>query len=988
MKWFFLILLGPLNGFSQEFPISESNYFVYDKYHYGVSLMNPSYLISQSNSGDIYCSEYSGYNYKIGNTSIKKVFPKDKKIGFHLYAYFRLKNGTEYFCYQTEIVIRQNKEDKRIKLNSMNDFSDNFQMLRGEVYFATYSKNKSLAIRKFNGKTIKTLKYIKPSDSRWNFQLFVNNQVNVIEYDKSSLKIYRLENNRLKLQKKFDLKDSTLCIKQFKDFLNFSGFTNHQKLFSCQNGVFSFHNFPSESELKTGGNAPYYFQVFSGNRTYFEFTKQGLSPIFNSTLNAGVHCHVFNKSSNSYYANTNIHIIRFFPHIKKYPRLFNHAHSTSVFSLGQGRDGKIWVGSYLGALSVIDGQKVAQSKFTNFMFLNGGLALKDKMLLFPESRKGALLFSDKDHFQKIEENSSFFYAYLSKNRRLYLGSEAKGLFYTEASTIDNQKKVQWKIVDAKKGMKLLNVLTITEDKFGNIWMGRPSQGIAVYNPTSDKAKTWLIEKNEIDFGSLCSIIDNRKTLWFGRVDGGLCYYDGKHKTDFDVKNFKSIAHPLFENDKAITFISQWKDYLIVGANDKVLLFDLKTWYSNKKVRVRYLNPMEANLSNQTEQNTCFVDKRDESIWFATSDMVYQWDIKKWLSLPTTCVKPTISVIKDSSENHYQLGQKVNFRPTENSFDIEISYQTKDNMPRFVNGTLLKKGETPNFEIPNLQTKYHFSNLSAGDYVFYARICQQDGSFDLFKFPITIDKFLWQKWWFWLLLSIIPLAFMYFYFRKQNEIEQTKKRVSQLSLSSLSNQFRPHFMLNALNSIGSQMQDMPHAEKVISNLGESIDILYNFSQSNEFTHPFQSEWKLVENIIEIQRLLFIPELNVKIENLELIPSGFLLPVGLIQIPVENALLHGLRNKSDRNCILTIEFLQDDDNYMILIKDNGVGRKKAEKMNRGLKHGQGLKNLEEMINILNKQEKDAILFSIVDSEYSTGTEVFIRIRKTIEYGKIKT
>jgi hypothetical protein len=563
----------------------------------------------------------------------------------------------------------------------------------------------------------------------------------------------------------------------------------------------------------------------------------------------------------------------------------------------------------------------------------------------------------------------------------------KGIWYSDIKNLNSSKKIKWKKINDKQGMTIENVLTICEDKYGNIWSG--GNGISVSNLKTNTTLTWKPKQdNKYNFlRTRASILDSHNTLWFGTSNGQLIYYDGKNANDYNVNNFFTIKHPLLVNCKTITFIHQWEDYLILGGSDKILIFDLKKWYAAKTVSVRYLNSMEINLSSNTEQNTILTDKRDKSIWFSSSDMVYQWDIKKWLTLPTFKVIPTVLIKKDSTETEFSANKNIEFKPTENSFDIQINYQTKDNMPRFINGVLVKKGEKPIFESPNLQTKFNFKNLSSGDYVFYVRVCQQDGSFDVFEYPISVDSFLWQKWWFWLLLSIPFIGTIIYFFQKRNEIEKQKKKLSQLNLSSLSNQFRPHFMLNALNSIGSQMQGKPHAEKVISRLGESINILYGFTQKNEFTLPFSNEWKLVQNSIEIQRLLFMPDLYYQVRNNVIIPDIYKIPVGLLQIPVENALLHGLRNKTDGNCILEIDFAENEINYLITITDNGVGRENASRINNFKKNGNGLKTIFEMITIINQYQKNAIVFEIIDRVEPLGTTVKITLNKNIDYDKVK-
>lgn len=156
----------------------------------------------------------------------------------------------------------------------------------------------------------------------------------------------------------------------------------------------------------------------------------------------------------------------------------------------------------------------------------------------------------------------------------------------------------------------------------------------------------------------------------------MIYYDGKNADDLNFKNFKKINHPLLKNNpNPISFLHQWKNFLIIGAADRILLFDIEKWSENKEVMVRYLNTQETNFSSFTEQNTVFTDKQDESVWFSTSDMVYQWDIKKWLKLPKFKIKPLLIIKKDSTKKAIISSKGIKFEPTENSFDFEVHYQT-------------------------------------------------------------------------------------------------------------------------------------------------------------------------------------------------------------------------------------------------------------------------------------------------------------------------
>lgn len=985
-KGLFLLLLS-IKLFAQEIPISESNAFVYNKYNYGNDFLNAASPISFDKNGAIVFQPYIKEYIKISNTTSTIPFVDKNKNYPDLYSVIKI-NNLDYYCTTKSIIeVENNKVKKTFLLNKGKVAAYHFKKINDCIYFLNiqYVDNSIVTLNKFEGNKIITIQKIFEKDLIYSELVVKNNKLYWFITSKLKTKIYEVESNNLKLVKEYFGKYKVGNIIEFYDVNNFSFIYPNNSIFFIKNGSLSKKEVNYNDFVFQGG---FYSKTIKNQKYIYQFKNDSLIPLANSSMGDTYISKLYSKETNSFYCGTNGDFLRLFPHIKKYPRLFYGTNSNSVFTLQQDDKGQIWAGSYQGLLSIItNDNKIIQSKKSDIKFLNGGAAYKNKMLFFGESGRGLLEYDNINKYKMITDNFAGYYAYISKNKKLFIGTSLQGIWYTDVKNLDSETKIKWSKITDKQGMTIENVLTICEDKYGNIWSG--GKGISVFNPKTNKVKTWkVVDGSKYEFlRTRSSILDTHNMLWFGTRLGGLVYYDGKSSNDFHEKNFHEINHPLLKNGKAVSFIHQWKDYMILGTGDKVLLFDLKKWYASKTVSVRYLNSMEINLITETEQNTILTDKRDESIWFATSDMVYQWDIKKWLTLPSFKVFPNIIIKKDSLETEFKSNKIIDFKPTENSFELQINYQTKDNMPRFINGVLVKKGEKPIFESPNLQTKFNFKNLSSGEYIFYVRVCQQDGSFDVFEYPICVDSFLWQKWWFVLLLSLIFIGLVIYFFQKRNQIERQKKRLSQLNLSSLSNQFRPHFMLNALNSIGSQMQGKPHAEKVISRLGESINILYGFTQKNEFTLPFSNEWKLVQNSIEIQRLLFMPDLKYEVRSNGTILDIYKIPVGLLQIPVENALLHGLRNKTEGNCVLEIDFDENETQYLITITDNGVGRDTASRINNFKKNGNGLKTILEMITIINQHQKNAIVFEIIDKVEPSGTIVKITLNKNIDYDKIK-
>lgn len=107
----------------------------------------------------------------------------------------------------------------------------------------------------------------------------------------------------------------------------------------------------------------------------------------------------------------------------------------------------------------------------------------------------------------------------------------------------------------------------------------------------------------------------------------------------------------------------------------------------------------------------------------------------------------------------------------------------------------------------------------------------------------------------------------------------------------------------------------------------------------------------------------------------------LPLGILEIHVENALLHGLRNKESPPYELILEIKEDDRNLYFIIKDNGIGREVAMSISTYKRNGVGTKNLNSIIGILNKYNKNKMEVSYMDllQTGAAGTIVIVKMPK---------
>jgi two-component system LytT family sensor kinase len=116
------------------------------------------------------------------------------------------------------------------------------------------------------------------------------------------------------------------------------------------------------------------------------------------------------------------------------------------------------------------------------------------------------------------------------------------------------------------------------------------------------------------------------------------------------------------------------------------------------------------------------------------------------------------------------------------------------------------------------------------------------------------------------------------------------------------------------------------------------------------------------------------------------SEFDLPPMIIQPFIENAVWHGLRYVDEKG-VLIIDIKKLNEDLLISVSDNGIGRKKSLELktkNQKLQNSTGMQNIENRINIMNELFKTNIKVSIGDAYpgvKNAGTRVEIFIPKKI-------
>ena len=210
-----------------------------------------------------------------------------------------------------------------------------------------------------------------------------------------------------------------------------------------------------------------------------------------------------------------------------------------------------------------------------------------------------------------------------------------------------------------------------------------------------------------------------------------------------------------------------------------------------------------------------------------------------------------------------------------------------------------------------------------------------------------------------------------------------RKFSESELKALRSQMNPHFVFNILNTIESY--SLENNKEAVSNMIQKFSRLTRLVLENSMNQlvPFENDWKALQLYIELEQMRYADKFAVIYHVHEKISEqDYFIPPMIIQPFVENAIVHGLRNKANGNGILDLSASLQNGYIIVQVKDNGIGREKAAllKANNPIqKKSLGIKVTQDRISIFNNLNHDKKA-KVEIQDLSEGTEVFICLPAT--------
>lgn len=323
-------------------------------------------------------------------------------------------------------------------------------------------------------------------------------------------------------------------------------------------------------------------------------------------------------------------------------------------------------------------------------------------------------------------------------------------------------------------------------------------------------------------------------------------------------------------------------------------------------------------------------------------------------------------------------------------NVEIDYALLAFTPKEKSDIYYKLNDDRWLPLASQSGSLKLSSLSPGNYKVVFKV---DG-LEVEKVSFTINKPLWLSFWF--ISSICGLLIIAGYLTSKFKIEQNNKRnqlnldkvrlennLNQSKLKAIKSQMNPHFFYNALNTIQSFVlaNEKKQAVNYLSKFANLTRTILEMSEKEEVS--LAEEIRTIGFYLDIEKARFDNDFEYQMIELGIGNSEELkIPSMLLQPYLENAVKHGLLHKAGPKR-LKITFENSNNQLIVSIDDNGIGRKKSIELNKikkGTHKSFATDAIQSRIDLINENKKYKITVEYIDkiaaNDQSIGTTVIIK------------
>lgn len=218
-------------------------------------------------------------------------------------------------------------------------------------------------------------------------------------------------------------------------------------------------------------------------------------------------------------------------------------------------------------------------------------------------------------------------------------------------------------------------------------------------------------------------------------------------------------------------------------------------------------------------------------------------------------------------------------------------------------------------------------------------------------PVTFDTLFGVTFLYLLLETNFMVAiaftikFIKKWFEQQQEKHEMEKRNLETELNLLKSQLHPHFLFNTMNNLYAL--SLEKSTKTSEGIAKISDLLHSvLYECNELEIPLETEIKLIENYIDIEKMRYGDRLKINFNVSGPVEKMKVAPMMLFTF-VENSFKHGSSKEPDNPYIkIDLEVAENELHF----RTANSKPKEILVENKNKKGGIGLSNLKKRLEII--------------------------------------
>lgn len=674
-------------------------------------------------------------------------------------------------------------------------------------------------------------------------------------------------------------------------------------------------------------------------------------------------------------------------------RLINHFDIDEAQALAQDHEGNIWISSLKDGVFKISPYINQHTHYDCSNFQNIGITALCKNI------NGGIWCSNGKTLYWLKENDLYSSDFQNKgnsiNQILQLNSQTllvgqTGTFYNSLQGIHihaASKKISFSVnhTSAKALKKMIY------NPFKKQVFCFSTFNLSFINPTElfgNVREVWLDERiYNIFYNNHQDLIVNAKQNYVYKddclkVDKELACFDGKIITDylslndsielfniegdslFILQNGKMLnLNKLFSNpiESQIQFIDYHEPTLFIATSRDIFLCEpLPDLLANKSV---VLVPVDINF--RQIEGVIFIDS---ILYIASDDGLTKIPYDAIRNIKMYSPIPYFRSVHINDKEDVTLLKNIRLTGRNR---IHIDFGSINYSSNTVSYSYKLEGIDENWTNGN-GTNVIYQGLPKGDYVFKLRVRKPTSDWsDPVEFGITIKATFWQHPLFYLILvlflsglTLLSILLKKNIQMKRQEVEHQLILLEQKALQSMMN---PHFIFNSLGSIQNYLLQSRPSEAGLYLSQFARLIRQNLNSLNSALILLDEEVDRLKNYLDLEKLRMEQRFDYRIEIDDSVESDAVqIPSMIVQPFVENSIWHGIANLEEKGFIYIKFSIFDERSLQIMIEDNGIGIRNAEKYSiKGEKHlNLGMQMTRKRLCLLGKKYNMDASISIHD------------------------